>query len=165
MLHAGACLFFSCVSESSQENVSYMALAHWSQRHQTCKAEEGVSALRLVLLRATPASVAPAGPKNNNASPRDAAATPVDDILAPVSPSLAESLQATPVFRRELRAVQVIANPLHARAELSFVLVDPGARKVLVEQSADMTDQLRTFSWGSCAQGPLAPSPCAHLGN
>lgn len=96
--------------------------------------------MRLVLLRATPASVAPAGPKNNNASPRDAAATPVDDILAPVSPSLAESLQATPVFRRELRAVQVIANPLHARAELSFVLVDPGARKVLVEQSADMTD-------------------------
>ena len=73
MLHAGACLFFSCVSESSQENVSYMALAHWSQRHQTCKAEEGVSALRLVLLRATPASVAPASPKNNNASPRDAA--------------------------------------------------------------------------------------------
>ena len=68
MLHADACLFFSCVSESSQENVSYMALAHWSQRHQTCKAEEGVSALRLVLLCATPASVAPAGPKNNNAS-------------------------------------------------------------------------------------------------
>ena len=38
MLHADACLFFSCVSESSQENVSYMALAHWSQRHQKCKA-------------------------------------------------------------------------------------------------------------------------------
>ena len=150
MLHADACLFFSCVSESNQENVSYMALAHWSQRHPTCKTEEGVSALRLVLLCATPASVAPTGrmaeppirapTKNNNASARDATVAPVDDILAPVSPSLAESLQATPVFRRKLRAVQVIANPLHARAELSFVLVDPGARKVLVEQSADMTD-------------------------
>ena len=137
------------VPRAGEENVSDMALAHWSQRHQTCKTEEGVSALRLVLLCAKPASVAPAGrkaeapiraPKNKNASPRDAAATPVDDILAPVSPSLAESLQATPVFRRKLRAVQVIANPLHARMEQSCVPLDPGARKILAEQSADMTD-------------------------
>ena len=37
-------LVFLLRSESSQGNVSYMALAHWSQRHQKCKA--GQSAKR-----------------------------------------------------------------------------------------------------------------------
>ena len=77
---------------------------------------------------------------HKNASTRDATTVPADDIQAPVSPRLAESLQATAVFRRKLWAVQVVAHSLHARAEVSCIFVDIGAHEVLVEQSSDMTD-------------------------